>query len=269
MSGDDPPDAADPALQISGPLRVRQSTSTERRAVQRDVDPTGAWDFSQAVQVIRPANRCARTHRRRRFERPAVGGVIPSARVPFHGRNTAPAATSGYYPANRVHVHTAHSMSTPSTPPVPPTPDPNPPLEWSASSAGAIGRSIEQPVGTVRIADGSYQCFRCRYDLTEMGDAGRCSECGQRFDKDLNTRFTLAQRLTMAPFRVWEAFQAFRLVVNDLPRAAVQEREWWSEKLLPTSRTVVIFLLVAGNASIVVTFAVLALRALMGRFFSW
>ncbi len=144
------------------------------------------------------------------------------------------------------------------------------PIAWSSPAERAIAaRSIEQPTGTVRTADGSYQCFRCRYDVTEMGSAGRCPECGQRFDKDLESRFTRTQRLVMAPFRAWEAWRRMRFVLNDIPRAAVQERDWWSEKLLPGPRTVMSFVLVVGNAAIVITLAVLGFRALFGTYPFW
>lgn len=29
----------------------------------------------------------------------------------------------------------------------------------------------------------NYQCERCGYDLTGLASAGRCPECGRRFDK--------------------------------------------------------------------------------------
>ncbi len=154
--------------------------------------------------------------------------------------------------------------------PTPQRPSPCEPIPWNSPASDPItARSIEQPIGTIRSADGSYQCFRCRYDLTIAGEAGRCPECGQRFDKDLDSQFTLTQRLVMAPFRAWEACQLIRAAVNDLPRAAIQDRDWWSEKFLPSSRTVVSFVLVVGNAAIVITLAVLGFRALFGTYPFW
>ncbi len=138
---------------------------------------------------------------------------------------------------------------------------PQDPDREQPAGAEATPAHLNAPAGVVRVGDFVDECFRCRYDLSEMPVIGRCSECGQHYDKRMT--LTLRQRLWQWPGNLRYAAWVVLMLICDIPRATVQEWDWWSQ-ILPSGRTVAIFLVVFGNAVIVITMAWAALWALGG-----